>query len=161
MPYNYLKWSRVAGRWMLGGGKDMLIGECRHSVDAKGRLIFPARFLEEMGERLILCRGLEKNIMVHSPSAWEAFCTKIDALPFTEARKLRQYFIAKAADCQVDSQGRLVVPQFMRDYADLGKDVFVVGMSDIVEIWNAEEWLAKESEQKGEDIAAIMERNRF
>lgn len=139
----------------------MLLGEFRHNVDTKGRFFFPAVLKDEIGDKPIICRGIENNLMVYSYTEWENFSAKIKSLPFTEAKKMTQFFIAKAAYCSIDTQGRMVIPQFMREFAHINKNIVITGAGDSVEIWDEAAWDEKMSRLSGDDIISIMERNAF
>ena len=139
----------------------MLQGEFRHTVDAKGRFFFPAPLKDEIGESPVICRGIDRNMMFYTRPEWEAFAAKIRALPFNESKKLTHFFISKSSEVPIDAQGRMVIPQMMREYAGIGKNVVIVGAVDSVEIWDEDTWRNKMDELSGDDVIAIMERNNF
>ena len=118
----------------------MLIGGSKHTVDAKGRIFFPARFKEDLWGDIIACRGVEKNLYLFNRREWEVFSEKIRRQPFSKASKLQRYFFSTAAECSVDGQGRLLLPQALREFAGLDKEVLVVGAQDRVEVWDVGEW---------------------
>ena len=105
----------------------MLIGGSKHTIDAKGRMFFPARFRDDMWENITVCRGVDKCLMLYTPEEWAAFSRRIKEQPFSVSRPLQHYFFSTAAVCSVDAQGRLLLPQQLRDFAGLQKDVWVVG----------------------------------
>ena len=120
----------------------MFMGEYNHTIDAKGRLIIPARFRELLGEEFILTKGLDGCLSIYPMDAWEAFETKLRALPLTNknARTFTRFFVAGATNCELDKQGRILVPQTLREFAGLEKEVVLTGNLDRIEIWSKEKW---------------------
>ena len=120
----------------------MFMGEYNHTIDAKGRLIIPARFRELLGEEFILTKGLDGCLSIYPMDAWEAFETKLRALPLTNknARTFTRFFVAGATNCELDRQGRILVPQTLREFAGLEKEVVLTGNLDRIEIWSKEKW---------------------
>ncbi|NLZ93445.1 MAG: division/cell wall cluster transcriptional repressor MraZ [Firmicutes bacterium] len=135
----------------------MFMGEYQHTIDSKGRLIMPAKFREELGDSFVLTRGLDNCLFVYPLPEWTALEQKLKALPFTrsDARAFTRFFFSGAAECELDKQGRVLIPNNLREHAKLQKDVVVIGVSSRVEIWSAEVW-QQYSEETGvsfEDIA--------
>lgn len=130
-------------------------GEYSHVIDAKGRLFIPAKFREELGYTFVITKGLSHCLSVYPMEEWERFEQKINALPTKQARSLQLFFIASAQDCELDAQGRVLVPQKLRDYAGLSKNTVIAGMTDHIEIWDENEWNAMDLTP--ESIAGIME----
>lgn len=130
-------------------------GEYLHSIDAKGRLIFPIKLREELGEHFVIFRGLDNCINVYSQEKWNAFETRLSALP-SKARKVQRFFSANF-ECDPDAQGRILIPQTLRTYAGLQKDVVVVGMLDHAEIWDADAWKRYNESTDNEEIADMMD----
>lgn len=120
----------------------MFMGEFQHSVDAKGRLIIPAKFREGLGERFIATRGLERNVYVFPMSEFEALAQKLKTYPLASgnARDFSRMLFSGAAECELDPQGRINLPQNLRTYAGLEKDVVVVGVDTRVEVWSQPAW---------------------
>ena len=120
----------------------MFMGEYNHIIDAKGRLIIPARFRELLGEEFILTKGLDGCLSICPMDAWEAFETKLRALPLTNknARTFTRFFVAGATNCELDRQGRVLVPQPLREFAGLEKEVVLTGNLNRIEIWSKEKW---------------------
>lgn len=118
----------------------MLIGEYQHTVDSKGRVFIPARFREELGERFIAAKGLDNCLFVYSIKEWAMLEEKIRSLPLSKARNLQRFFFAGAAELEADKQGRVLIPQGLRDYASLTKEVTIIGASNRVEIWDKQKW---------------------
>jgi len=134
-----------------------VIGQYQHNIDAKGRLFIPAKFREELGETFYVTIGLDGCLAVYSDTKWADLTEKFDALPISQARKMRALF-ANAAKCEPDSQGRILIPAKLRTYAMLEKEVFINGMSKCLELWNPERWEQIESDGLlFENLAANME----
>ena len=130
-------------------------GEYQHNIDAKGRLIFPIKLREELGEHFVIFKGLDNCISVYSREKWEAFEQQLAALP-SKARKVQRFFSANF-ECEPDTQGRILIPQTLREYAELKKDVTIIGMIDHVEIWDSAKWKAYNDEADTEEIAEMMD----
>ncbi len=120
----------------------MFMGEYNHTIDAKGRLIIPTKFRELLGEEFVLTRGLDGCLSVYSMEEWTVFEQKLQSLPLTNqnARKFSRFFVAGATVCELDKQGRILVPQSLREFAGLTKDVVVTGVLNRIEIWSKEKW---------------------
>ncbi|ADQ46728.1 MraZ protein [Caldicellulosiruptor kronotskyensis 2002] len=121
----------------------MLIGEYKHVVDSKGRIILPSKFREELGERFILTKGLDNCLFGYSLKEWAVLEEKLKKLPLTskEARTFLRFFFAGASECEVDKQGRVLIPQNLREYAGIQKEVFIIGVMTRIEIWSEDNWL--------------------
>lgn len=121
----------------------MLIGEYKHVVDSKGRIILPSKFREELGERFILTKGLDNCLFGYSLREWAVLEEKLKKLPLTskEARTFLRFFFAGACECEVDKQGRVLIPQNLREYAGIQKEVFIIGVMTRIEIWSEDNWL--------------------
>lgn len=118
----------------------MLIGEYQHNIDVKGRVFMPAHFRETLGEHFIVTKGLDNCLFVYSLTEWSNVEVKIRSLPLSKARNLQRFFFAGASDISADKQGRVVLPQNLREFANLTKDVMVIGASNRVEIWDKQAW---------------------
>lgn len=120
----------------------MFYGEYQHSVDAKGRVIIPSKFRDGLGEKFIVTKGLDNCLFAYSTEEWSNLEAKLKALPFTDkdVRAFVRFFFAGAAECEVDKQGRILLPQNLREYAGLEKDIYVIGVSTRVEIWDKAKW---------------------
>ena len=132
-------------------------GEFQHNIDAKGRLFIPAKFREELGKMFIITKGLDGCLFVYSASAWEVLEDNINQLPLSKSRNLQRFFFSSAADCVPDAQGRVLIPQNLREYAALQKEVTIIGVSGRVEIWNTARWKAINEELTPESIAEARE----
>lgn len=120
----------------------MFDGEFYHTLDAKGRLILPARFREELGGSFMITRGLDGCLFVYTQLEWQALDEKLQKLPLINkgARELTRFFHAGVTQCEPDKQGRILVPAGLRTYADLKKEVCMVGVGKHIEIWDKERW---------------------
>ena len=120
----------------------MFMGEYNNTIDAKGRLIIPSRFRELLGEEFVLTRGLDGCLSIYPMDEWAAFEEKLRALPLTnkDARTFSRFFVAGATTCQLDKQGRILVPQTLRQFAGLEKDVVLTGNLNRIEVWSKETW---------------------
>lgn len=118
------------------------MGEYLHTIDNKGRLIFPAKFREELGEKFIATKGLDNCLFVYSLDEWAILENKLKQLPIAkpEARAFVRFFFAGAAELECDKQGRVLLPAPLREHAKLDKDIVVIGVSTRVEIWGKEAW---------------------
>ena len=136
----------------------MFMGEYNHSIDTKGRLIIPSRFREELGDEFVVTKGLDGCLFVFPNSEWQAFEEKLKTLPLTNksARQFARFFVAGATPCELDKQGRILLPQTLREFAGLEKDVVLTGMLNRVEIWSKAQWLTNNSYDNMDDIAEQM-----
>lgn len=136
-----------------------MTGQYQHNIDAKGRLFIPAKLREELGETFYVTISLtDRCLTAYSEAGWEHLTEQFESLPYSKARKAIRLIYANAAKCEPDAQGRILLPQKLRDYAGLKKEVTVVGVSKRAEIWDAAAWTELETaELEGEDLASIME----
>ncbi|MDD2216953.1 MAG: division/cell wall cluster transcriptional repressor MraZ [Eubacteriales bacterium] len=120
----------------------MLMGKYQNSIDQKNRIIVPSKFREELGLRCVLTKGIDKCLYIYPMSQWESFMKKLSALPSADAsvRAFLRHFYAYATECEIDKQGRITIPQELREYAGIQKEVFTMGIMDKIEIWSKEEW---------------------
>lgn len=134
-----------------------MTGTYEHGLDAKGRLFIPAKLREELGVTFHLAMGIDCCLAIYPQSTWDKFTEKFASLPMSQSKAMRSFF-ANAVKCELDSQGRIVVPQKLRTYAKLEKDTIIIGVHDRAEIWSAESWRAQEEEEMTpEQMAACME----
>lgn len=137
----------------------MLIGEYSHTIDAKGRMIVPAKFRTELGERFIVTKGFDGCLYGYSLEEWKSIEEKIKTLPLItgkDARNFTRFFFSSAIECELDAQGRILITQNLREHAKLEKEVVVIGVSTRIEIWSKEQWDAYNEEQDSDDIAEKM-----
>lgn len=135
----------------------MFMGEYNHTVDAKGRLIVPSKFREQLGDEFVVTKGLDGCLFVYENTEWKALEEKLHALPLTNARKFSRFFLAGATTCEVDKQGRILLPAVLRDFAGIDKEAVLVGVGSRIEIWNREAWNQSNTYDDMEEIAENME----
>lgn len=133
----------------------MFYGEYQHSVDPKGRVIIPSKLREGLGDRFILTKGLDNCLFAYSKDEWKNFESKLKTLPLADkdARAFMRFFFAGATECEVDKQGRILISQNLREHAGLDKEVYVIGMSTRVEIWDKDRW---EKYSSADNLSADM-----
>lgn len=135
----------------------MFMGEYQHSLDAKGRLIIPAKFREDLGEGVVLTRGLDNCLFLFPSDEWSILETKLKTLPLTKsgARQFVRFLFSGATESDLDKQGRINLPVNLREFACIEKDAVVIGVSNRVEIWSKEKWdsYVESAEESFEDIA--------
>lgn len=136
----------------------MFMGEYNHTIDAKGRLIIPSRFREALGDTFVVTKGLDGCLFVYDNAEWNAFEEKLKALPITnkEARKFVRFFLAGAAEVEVDKQGRILVPNILREFAQISKDVVLIGVASRIEIWSKERFDSMAEYEDMDEIAEHM-----
>ena len=138
----------------------MLIGEFEHSLDAKGRLIMPAKLRESLGEKFVLTKGLDGCLFAFSIDEWTNFEDKLKALPLSNrnSREFTRFFLSGATECEIDKQGRFLIPGNLRDAANLIKECSIIGVGTRIEIWDKEKWNQYNSDENMsvEDIAENM-----
>ena len=121
-----------------------MTGQYAHNIDAKGRLFIPAKLREELGATFHVTIGQDGCLAVFSDASWDALMEKLRAMPYSQVKRLREFF-AYAADCEPDGQGRILIPTLLRQKAALEKEVVITGSFDRVEIWSAQRWAEMES----------------
>ncbi|KHF40787.1 MULTISPECIES: division/cell wall cluster transcriptional repressor MraZ [Halalkalibacter] len=135
----------------------MFMGEYRHNVDEKGRMIVPAKFRDSLGSSFIVTRGLDRCLFVYPQDEWSKLENKLKTLPFTkkDARAFTRFFFSGATECELDKQGRVNIASPLREYAKLDKECVVIGVSNRVEIWSKSIWeeYFAESEESFSEIA--------
>lgn len=135
----------------------MFMGTYDHSIDTKGRVIVPAKFRETLGDSFVVTLGLDGCLFVYPNEEWEDFVRQLKELPGSkEARKLQRYFMAGAAPCDVDKQGRVLIPSNLREKAGLEKDIVFVGVMSKIEIWSRKRWDENDDFDNVDDIAEHM-----
>jgi MraZ protein len=120
----------------------MFIGEYSLSMDNKGRMAVPAKFRNNLGPGAVLTRGLDKSLFLYPKAQWNEIAKKLSALPISQAnsRAFARLMLAGAWDIEIDKQGRMMVPEYLRKFAGITKKVVVAGLYDRLEIWNEDEW---------------------
>ncbi len=117
----------------------MLLGEYNHNLDAKGRVSVPSKFRDDLGSVFIITKGLDNCLYAYSKDEWKIFEEKLKNLP-SSARNFVRFFFAGATEVEVDKLGRINIPQNLREYASLSKEVCIIGVSTRVEIWDKQKW---------------------
>ncbi|MEG2295244.1 MAG: division/cell wall cluster transcriptional repressor MraZ [Oscillospiraceae bacterium] len=139
----------------------MLIGEYQHTLDVKGRIHFPAKLREDLGETFIVTKGLDNCLFVYSLQEWSVLEDKIRSLPMSKSRGLQRFLFSGAVQVEPDKQGRIMLPINLREYASLDKEVMVIGASVRAEIWNKEKWNADCEEITSDMVSQAMEELGF
>ncbi len=138
----------------------MFIGEYSHSIDNKGRVAVPAKFRRDLSDGVVITRGLDHCLFAYSKTEWEVFAEKISKLPFSQkkSRAFARLMLAGAWDAELDSQGRVIIPEYLRKYASIKKHVTVTGLYNKIEIWDEDKWneYKAETEESSDDIAEAM-----
>lgn len=135
----------------------MFIGEYQHSIDPKKRLALPSKFRGELGARVVVTRGLDRSLFVYPMKVWEELAGKLGSLPVGETgtRSFIRLMLAGATDVELDAQGRVLIPEYLKKEAGLAKEVTVVGLYNRLEIWDTKEWekYKHQAEKNTEKIA--------
>jgi len=120
----------------------MFIGEYQHSIDQKGRVAVPAKFRPQLGTGVVVTRGLDHCLFVYTETEWQKLAQKLVALPLTQAnsRAFVRLMLAGAMQVSLDSQGRILLPDYLREYAGLNKEAVIAGLFNRVEIWDKQKW---------------------
>lgn len=138
----------------------MFLGEYKHSIDTKKRLAIPAKFRRALGKKAVITRGLDNCLFVFTSAEWKKLADKISALPLgqRDARGFARLMLAGAAEVSMDSLGRILVPDYLKHYASLDKQVVVTGIANRIEIWDERAWEAYKgkSERNADKLAETM-----
>jgi MraZ protein len=135
----------------------MFIGEFHHTLDEKGRLAIPSKFRADLAAGAVVTRGLDRSLFLYPKAAWETLAQKLASLPLGQAdtRAFARLMLAGAMDVDIDKSGRVTIPEYLRHYAGVAKDVIVTGLYDRLEIWDETAWkeYAAKTERDSNDIA--------
>lgn len=133
----------------------LFIGEYNHSIDAKSRAIVPSRFRDLLGDLFVVTKGLDNCLWIFPEEEWSEFSEKLRTLPLAnkDARKLSRFFQAGACELTPDKQGRILLPQNLREYAGIEKDLVMVGVGSRIEIWSKERWDAASTFDDMDEVA--------
>ncbi len=149
------------GGYVLEWGGNMFMGEHLHSLDSKGRMIIPAGFRDMLGKKFVATRGLDRCIFVYPRDEWHILEDKLKSLPLTkkDARAFVRFFFSGACECDFDRQGRISLPSNLREYAELEKEVVVIGVSNRLELWSKKSWdhYMEEAINKDQELAETIE----
>ncbi len=146
---------------MVKNGECMFIGEYQHTLDEKGRLAIPAKFRALLKSGGVVTKGLDNCLFLYTKKEWATIATRLATLPFNKAndRALARHFLAGAMDLDFDTQGRINLPEYLRQFANLKKKVIVAGLYNRLEIWNETAWQAykQKMEKESNTIAEALE----
>lgn len=136
----------------------MLIGEYTHTIDSKNRLSLPSKFKKEMGKTVVVTRGLDKCLSVYTKSGWQKISEKLSSLSIskTEERAFNRFMLSGATEVSVDSMGRVLIPEYLKEFGSLDKKVVWTGMGEKAELWDEKKW-AKYIAQTNKDPESIAE----
>ena len=120
----------------------MFFGEYQHNIDKKGRISVPFRFRDELGNKMIIARGLEQKpcLSLYSPEEWKKLDETVRSMPAAKAKTVQKFLYPGASELEYDAQGRILIPQNLRDFAKLESSAYVIGMSSHIQIWNIDIW---------------------
>ena len=141
----------------------MLFGGFDHKIDKKGRVFIPSAFREELGESFIICRGIygKRCLCVYSKEQWNALVEKIGTLPSAKSSTVKRFLYDGAFNVEFDTQGRILVPPALREYAGFDAEVHIIGMDTNLEIWDSSVWQVENDSNTLESISAVMEELNF
>ncbi len=135
----------------------MFIGEYQHSIDTKKRLAVPSKFRNELKNKIVVTRGLDKCLFLYPMKVWEELAEKLGQMPVGESttRSFIRLMLAGAVDIAIDKQGRILVPDYLKNYAGLNKNIIVAGLYNRLEIWDEKRWkdYKKKAEKNTDEIA--------
>lgn len=143
----------------------MLIGEYIYTIDEKKRIAIPAKWRKDLGKKVVLTTGLDNCLVVYPLLEWKKLVKKLENLPTgqVDARALSRIMLSGAVDLELDKLGRILIPDYLKEYAQLKKNVALLGLSNRIEIWDLEKWkeYKKKTEKEIGDMAARLERLGF
>ena len=141
----------------------MLYGGYQHNIDKKGRVFIPSKLRDELGQSFIICRGIygKRCLCVYSLSEWDKLVEKIGTLPSTKSSGVKRFLFDGAFNVEFDTQGRILIPAVLREYAQLETNAHIIGMDTNLEIWNNELWEEENNTYTPESVASIMEELNF
>jgi len=138
----------------------MFIGEHSHTIDQKGRVSIPAKYRDQLSPGEIITRGLDHCLWLYTKSEWEKIASKLAALPISQkkSRAFARLMLAGAWDTEPDSQSRILLPEYLRTYANLGKHVIMAGLYNRIEVWDEDSWqlYSEQTQAASDDIAESM-----
>ena len=138
----------------------MFIGEHSHTIDEKGRLSIPAKYRAQLAQGLVVTRGLDGCLFLYTQAEWKKIAGRLAALPISQrqSRAFVRLMLAGAWDAKLDSQGRVIIPDYLRGYAGIAKHVTVAGLYNRIEIWNEDAWqeYRAKAEKSSDEIAESM-----
>lgn len=153
---------KSGSKWFKNDRGDIkvFIGEYEHTVDVKGRLTMPSKLRDDIGEKFVITKGLDGCLFAYSQNEWRNFEEKLKTLPLTNknARDFVRFFLSGAVECEIDKQGRFLIPANLREYASLDKEINIIGVGTRIEIWNRNDWKYYSSDENisADEIAENM-----
>lgn len=137
----------------------MILGQCEGKIDEKSRTSFPKRFREDFGEKLVVTKGLDTNLIIVSVTNWESLLEGTEGLPFLnkDVREMQRFLLGNASFVELDDKGRFLLPSYLREYAKLRTEIVFVGMKRFVEVWDKRSW-EEEQEELRERLPSIAAR---
>lgn len=139
----------------------MLVGRYDYNIDVKGRISIPSKMREELGARFVATKGLDNCIQILPIQEWERLMEKISAQSYVQQKQLRRFFCENSQEIELDKQGRFCIPPALRAFAGLTDAAAIIGMQNIIEVWNPQRWADANSELTPENIEAIMQEIGF
>lgn len=141
----------------------MLYGGYQHNIDKKGRVFIPSKFRDELGGEFIVCKGIygKRCLCVYSLAEWDKLVENIGTLPSTKSSVVKRFLYDGAFNVECDAQGRILVPNVLREYAELESEAHIIGMDTNLEIWNTALWQEENEKYTPESVASIMEELNF
>ena len=141
----------------------MLFGGFDHKIDKKGRVFIPSAFREELGDSFIICKGIysKRCLSVYSAEEWKNLVEKIGTLPGTKSSTVKRFLYDGAFNVEFDTQGRILVPPALREYAQFDSEVHIIGMDTNLEIWDSNLWSEENESNTLESISSVMEELNF
>lgn len=138
----------------------MFIGEYSHNIDDKGRIALPTKFRQDLGRGAVVTRGLDNCLFLYTQAEWEKLAAKLANMPIAQSksRAFARLMLAGAMDVEMDKQGRVILPEYLRKYAGMKKKVVITGLYNRLEIWDEQKWNSykKETEENGSEIAEAL-----
>lgn len=130
----------------------MFLGEYKHTIDVKGRVAVPAKFRAKLTAGAIITRGLDRCLFIFEAKEWAKLAEKLITLPIAQAtsRAFTRLMLSGAADVDIDAQGRILIPDYLREYAGISKQLVITGLYNRIEVWDAESWMQYKSKTEAE-----------
>lgn len=141
----------------------MLFGGYDHKIDKKGRVFIPSAFRDELGENFIICKGIfgKGCLCVYSMDEWKKFVERLGSMPAAKSSNVKRFLYDGAFNVEFDTQGRILVPNSLREYAGLDSEVHIIGMDTNLEIWDSNAWAKEKESTTFESIASSLEEFDF
>lgn len=141
----------------------MLFGGYDHKIDKKGRVFIPSAFREELGENFIICKGVfgKGCLCVYSKEQWQEFTQRLGTLPSAKASAVKRFIYDGAFNVEFDTQGRILVPPTLREYADFDTEVHIIGMDTNIEIWDSKAWENEKKNNTFDSVSSVIEEFDF